>query len=86
MQKNNLNIKENFLNKILKQKIGKIKLNKIGVNENILKNGVIDSMDFAEIFFLIEKKFKIKIQFEKIFGKNSHISIKNIRKCLKIKN
>ena len=82
---NNLNLKEKFLNKILIQKIGKTKLNKVSLNENILKNGVIDSMDFAEIFVSIEKKFKIKIPFEKVFGKSSHISINNLRKCLKIK-
>ena len=69
MSKNNLIQKEIFLKKILIQKVGKSKLDKLGNNENILKNGTIDSLDFAEIFVSIEKKFKIKIPFEKVFGK-----------------
>ena len=85
MLKNNFNLREKFLNEILTQKVGKSKLSKLNLNENILKNGVIDSMDFAEIFVSIEKKYKIKIPFEKVFGKRSHISVNNLRKCLKIK-
>lgn len=85
MPKNNLDPREKLLNQILIQKMGKLKLNKLNLNEDILKNGIIDSMDFAEIFVSIEKKFKIKIPFEKIFGKKSHISVNNLRKCLKIK-
>jgi len=85
MSKNNLIQKEIFLKKILIQKVGKSKLDKLSINEDILKNGTIDSLDFAEIFVSIEKKFKIKIPFEKVFGKNSHVSISNLRKCLKIK-
>lgn len=85
MPKNDLNLREKFLNQILIQKVGKSEFNKLNLNENILKNGVIDSMDFAEIFVSIEKKFKVKIPFEKVFGKKSHISVNNLRKCLKIK-
>ena len=85
MPKNNLDPREKFLNQILIQKMGKLKLNKLNLNEDILKNGIIDSMDFAEIFVSVEKKFKIKIPFEKIFGKKSHISVNNLPKFLKIK-
>ncbi len=85
MSRKKLNSKETFLNKILIEKIGKKNFSNINIKEDILKSGIIDSMDFAEIFVSIEKKFKIKIPFIKIFGKNSHISIGNLKKCLKIK-
>ena len=83
MPKNNLDFKKKSFNHILIQKIGKSKFSKLNLDEDILKSGVIDSMDFAEIFVSIEKKFKIKIPFEKIFGKKSHISVNNLRKCKK---
>ena len=75
-----------FLNKILTEKIGKIKIKQINEKENIFKKGIIDSMDFADIFFSIEKKLNIKIPFVKIFGKNNNITIANLKKCLKLKN
>lgn len=75
--------KEKFLNNILVQKIGKSRLGKVNEKENILKNGLIDSMDFADIFFSIEKKFNKKIPFLKMFGKNNNVTIANLKKCLK---
>tara|TARA_B100001063_G_C16465573_1_gene405278 strand:+ start:332 stop:595 length:264 start_codon:yes stop_codon:yes gene_type:complete len=78
--------KEKFLKKILIEKIGKTKIKNISKKENILKKGIIDSMDFADIFFSIEKRLNIKIPFLKIFGKNNNITITNLKKCLKSKN
>lgn len=78
--------KEKFLNKILVEKIGSKKIKLLSEKENILKKGIIDSMDFADIFFSIEKKLNIKIPFLKIFGKNNNVTITNLKKCLKSKN
>lgn len=78
--------KEKFLNKILIEKIGSKKIKLLSEKENILKKGIIDSMDFADIFFSIEKKLNIKIPFLKIFGKNNNVTITNLKKCLKSKN
>ena len=78
--------KEKFLNKILFKKIGSKKIKLLSEKENILKKGIIDSMDFADIFFSIEKKLNIKIPFLKIFGKNNNVTITNLKKCLKSKN
>lgn len=74
--------KEKMIEKILKKKIGIQKFKKIKKNENLLKNGCIDSMDFADIFSFIEKKFAKKIPFNKIFGKNFNVTLLNIKKCL----
>ena len=78
--------KEKFLKKILIEKIGSKRIKHISDKENILKKGIIDSMDFADIFFSIEKKLNIKIPFLKIFGKNNNVTITNLKKCLKSKN
>ena len=78
--------KEKFLNKILIEKIGSKKIKLLSEKENILKKGIIDSMDFADIFFSIEKKLNIKIPFLKIFGKNNNVTITNLKKCLKSMN
>lgn len=77
--------REKFLKKILAEKIGKTKIIRINKDENILSSGIIDSMDFADIFFSLEKKFDIKIPFLKVFGKNNNITLNNLNKCLKIK-
>ena len=56
MSRKKLNSKETFLNKILIEKIGRKNFSNINTKEDILKSGIIDSMDFAEIFVSIEKK------------------------------
>ena len=74
--------KEKVLDNLLKKKIGLTKLKKINKNDNLLKNGYIDSMDFADIYSFMEKEFKIKIPFFKIFGKNFNVTLSNLKKCL----
>ena len=74
--------KEKMVEKLLKRKIGIQKFKKIKKNENLLKKGYIDSMDFADIYFYIEKEFGKKIPFNKIFGKNFSVTLSNIKKCL----
>ena len=66
----------------------KLEVKKLSLSEkeNILKKGIMNSMDFADIFFSIEKKLNIKIPFLKIFGKNNNVTITNLKKCLKSKN
>tara|TARA_B100001123_G_C15311680_1_gene1024598 strand:+ start:2521 stop:2778 length:258 start_codon:yes stop_codon:yes gene_type:complete len=76
--------KEKILIDLLIEKVGKPKFKKIKKNENILKSGVIDSLDFADIYSFIEKKFKVKIPFFRIFGKNSNVTVTNLKKCLKL--
>ena len=44
---------------------------------------VIDSLDLADIHSFIEKKFKKKINFIKIFGKKFNITLNNFFKCIK---
>lgn len=77
-----INQKEKMVEKLLKKKIGLLKFKKIKKNENLLKNGYIDSMDFADIYFYIEKEFGKKIPFQKIFGKNFNVTLSNLKKCL----
>ena len=74
--------KEENFRKLFKKKIGVNKYKKIKPKENLLKSGKIDSLDLADIHSFIEKKFKVKIKFTKIFGKNFEISINNIFKTL----
>ncbi len=85
MKKNkSLKDKEAKLDKFLKKKIGTQRFKKINQKENLLKNGYLDSMDFADIYSFIEKEFKIKIPFFKIFGKNFNVTLYNIKKCVKL--
>ena len=81
-KKNILEKNKKLLDQYLIKKIGKSKFSKIKESENLLKKGFIDSMDLVDINSFIEKKFKVKIPFFKVFGKNFNISISNIRKCL----
>ncbi len=81
-KKENLEKKKKILDNFLIKKIGKTKFLKLKKNENLLKLGMIDSMDLVDINAFIEKKFKVKIPFFKIYGKNFNISISNLRKCL----
>jgi len=76
--------KEKILISLLIEKIGKKKFKGIKKNKNILKNGTIDSLDFADIYSFIEKEFKVKIPFLRVFGRNSNITITNLKKCLKL--
>ena len=82
--KKRINLEKNkkLLDKFLIKKIGKTKFSKIKKNENLLKIGIIDSMDLVDINAFIEKKFNVKVPFLEIYGKNFNISISNIRKCL----
>ena len=82
MQKLTFLEKKKILENYLKKKIGVNKYKKIKPKENLLKSGKIDSLDLADIHSFIEKKFKVKIKFTKIFGKNFEISINNIFKTL----
>ena len=41
-------------------------------------------MDFADIYSFIEKEFRIKIPFFKIFGKNFNVTLYNLKKCVKL--
>ena len=84
--KNKYSLEKNkrLLDQFLIKKIGKIKFKKIKENENLLKKGIIDSMDLVDINSFIEKKFKVKIPFFKIFGKSFNISLSNLRKCLNL--
>jgi|TARA_B110000971_G_C19769096_1_gene390001 acyl carrier protein len=84
IKKKSFSQKEKILENLIKKKIGSQKFNKIKKNENLLKNGIIDSMDFADIHSFIENEFKIKIPFFKIFGKNFNVTLSNIKKCLKL--
>lgn len=74
--------KKTLLNYLTK-KIGKKKIQKLTVSQNLLKSGIIDSLDLADIHSFIEKKFKIKINFIKIFGRNFNITLNNFFKCIK---
>ena len=67
----------------LVKKIGKKKYQLISSSQNLLKTGVIDSLDLADIHSFIEKKFKKKINFIKIFGKKFNITLNNFFKCIK---
>ena len=67
----------------LTKKIGKRKYQLLPSSQNLLKSGIIDSLDLADIHSFIEKKFKKKINFIKIFGKKFNITLKNIFKCIK---
>ena len=49
--------KEKILISLLIEKIGKKNFKGVKKNKNILKNGTIDSLDFADIYSFIEKKF-----------------------------
>ena len=76
--------KEKILISLLIEKIGKKKFKGIKKNKDILKDSIIDSLDFADIYSFIEKKFKVKIPFLRVFGRNSNITITNLKKCLKL--
>ena len=82
VKKESFAYKEKILDNLLKKKIGITKFKKINKNDNLLKNGYIDSMDFADIYSFMEKEFKIKIPFFKIFGKNFNVTLSNLKKCL----
>ena len=43
-----------------------------------------DSLYHLNLLLLIEKKFKVKIPFLRVFGRNSNITITNLKKCLKL--
>lgn len=74
--------KKILLEKFIKKRIGLVKFKKIDLNKNLIKDGAIDSLDFADIYSFIEKDLKIKINFFKIFGKNANVTLKNIYKCI----
>ena len=76
--------KEKILINLLIEKIGKKKFKGIKRNKDILKDSIIDSLDFADIHSFIEKKFKVNIPFLRVFGRNSNITITNLKKCLKL--
>ena len=76
--------KEKILINLLIEKIGKKKFKGIKRNKDILKDSIIDSLDFADIHSFIEKKFKVKIPFLRVFGRNPNITITNLKKCLKL--
>ena len=65
------------------KKIGKKKYELLPSSKNLLKSGIIDSLDLADIHSFIEKKFKKKINFIKIFGKKFNITLNNFFKCIK---
>ena len=65
------------------KKIGKKKYESLPSSKNLLKSGIIDSLDLADIHSFIEKKFKKKINFIKIFGKKFNITLNNFFKCIK---
>lgn len=67
----------------LVKKIGKKKYQLLSSSQNLLKTGIIDSLDLADIHSFIEKKFKKKINFIKIFGKKFNITLNNFFKCIK---
>ena len=67
----------------LVKKIGKKKYQLLTPSQNLLKSGIIDSLDLADIHSFIEKKFKKKINFIKIFGKKFNITLSNFFKCIK---
>ena len=67
----------------LVKKIGKKKYHLLSSSQNLLKTGIIDSLDLADIHSFIEKKFKKKINFIKIFGKKFNITLNNFFKCIK---
>ena len=67
----------------LEKKIGKKKFQLLPASRNLLKTGIIDSLDLADIHSFIEKKFKKKINFIKIFGKKFNITLNNFFKCIK---
>ena len=81
-KKNSIEQKEKLIEKLLKKKIIIQKFNKIKKNENLLRNGYLDSMDFADIYSYMEDKFNIKIPLYKMFGKNFNVTLTNIKKCL----
>lgn len=64
----------------IKKKLGKKKFTLFLNNKNLLKNGMIDSMDVAEIIFFVEKIKKKKININKVFGKYFEFNFKNIQK------
>ena len=63
---------ENFLLEYFIDKEGK-NVKKIIYNENLLDNGIIDSLDLVTLSIEIEKKFKIKI------NPNSSITLNNFK-------
>ena len=67
----------------LEKKIEKKKFQLLPASRNLLKTGIIDSLDLADIHSFIEKKFKKKINFIKIFGKKFNITLNNFFKCIK---
>ena len=74
--------KKILLEKFIKKRIGLVKFKRIDQNKNLIKDGEIDSLDFADIYSFIEKDLKTKINFFKIFGKNANVTLKNIYKCI----
>ena len=69
--KNKYSLEKNkrLLDQFLIKKIGKIKFKKIKENENLLKKGIIDSMDLVDINSFIEKNLKLRFHFLKYLGK-----------------
>ena len=65
------------------KKIGKKKYHLLSSSQNLLKTGIIDSLDLADIHSFIEKKFKKKINFIKVFGTKFNITLNNFFKCIK---
>ena len=61
--------KEKFLNKILIEKIGSKKIKLLSEKENILKKGIIDSMDFADIFSQLKKNLILRYLFKNLWKK-----------------
>tara|TARA_B100000902_G_scaffold396756_1_gene458637 strand:+ start:224 stop:466 length:243 start_codon:yes stop_codon:yes gene_type:complete len=68
----------------LKKEVGE---KKVPLNENLIDNGILDSLNFVKLISKIEKKYKIKLSSYDIsnkknfaYGKLSDLIIKQIKK------
>lgn len=68
------------IEKILVQNFPRLKKIKINQKEDLIKNGLIDSLELMKLISILEKKYKFN--FDKYQRKNNNFKLNNLEKYL----